>query len=117
VTMDTAVNPAHQNLDVIALNIYQQDVKAGNAQNVPFIVSETLPGLTISEKFLETGWTIKATLPQLTGAKALAGAAGITQDLGTRNTKQGHIMSHKMQRVTSVFHPFDLQGHSTIGTS
>jgi len=105
VTMDTAVNPAHQNLDVIALNIYQQDVKAGNAQNVPFVVSEKLPGLTVSERFLETGWTIKATLPQLTGAKALAGAAGVTTDLGNRNQKQGHVMSHVMSRVTSVFNP------------
>ncbi len=117
VTMETAVNPAHQNLDVIALNIYQQDVKAGNAQNVPFVASEKLPGLTVSERFQEKAWTIKAALPQLTGAKVVAGAAGVTIDLGNRNQKQGSVMTHVLRRVTSVFHPFDSTGTSTIGMS
>lgn len=115
VTMETAVNPAHQTHDVLALNIYQRYVAAGSAQNVPFIVSEKLPGLVVSERFLETAWTIRAVLPTLTGAKGLAGAGGVTSDLGARNQKSGHTMSHTLMRVTSVFNLG--AGGSNIGTS
>jgi hypothetical protein len=114
VMLPTAVNPLHAgglDHDIVALNIYQQYVAAGSAQNQPVITGAYVaasggdPGLVISEKSLQTGWTITATLATPGSGSNVTGNVGLTTVLEPRETKSGHQMSMTLQRITKSVDP------------
>jgi hypothetical protein len=111
VTLPTAVNPLHQDHDVIALNIYQTAVAGGSVNSWPIVVGtstpatstpQPIPGLVVTQKFLELGWTIDIELPSPGSGQNITGGVGMTTMLEPRDQKQGHQMTHTLHRVTSL---------------
>jgi hypothetical protein len=117
VTLPTAVNPLHaggMDHDVVALNIYQQYVAAGSAQNNPVITGADIaasggdPGLVITENFIQDGWTITASLATPGSGANLVGNVGLSTVLEPREQKQGHTMAHTLHRITSTVNPANI---------
>lgn len=101
VTFTTAVNPAHQNLDVLSLQVLQN----GNPVIVGGSYSQTTRRLSLTDKFLETAWTINADLPAPGSASSLPGAAGVVTNLAARAAKSGPTMTHTCHRIISLCNP------------
>jgi hypothetical protein len=114
VTLPTAVNPLHaggMDRDIVSLNIYQQYYAAGSSQNNPVITGAYIaaaggdPGLIITQNFIQDGWTITANLANPGSGSNLTGNVGLTTVLEPRETKQGHVMSQTLHRITSTVSP------------
>ena len=127
VTFTTAVNPLHQNLDIISLEIYQKYVSSNSVANVPVIVQTLLADLSndyqypavgtsvpdgypsepygINNKFIETAWAIDIVMPQPGSSQLPGGGAGLTTTLDAVNSKTGYSMTHTCNRVTQMVDP------------
>lgn len=101
VQFTTAIHPGHQNLDVLSLEILQ----GGNPVVVGGTYSATTQQLSLTDKFLETAWTITAQLPAPGSASSLPGAAGVVTDLAARSSKSGPVMTHTVHRIISLCNP------------
>jgi hypothetical protein len=108
VSLVTAVNPLHEDHDVIALNLTTPYIQDGTLQNQVLVIGEApgqsgtiLPGITLSQNFLETAWQIDISLPT-PGSGNDAVTTGLTTAIEARQTAPGAVMTHSLMRVTNI---------------
>lgn len=120
VSLPTSVNPAHQNKDVVALNIYQQYIAAGSPQNWPVIVGTSTVNTTTFSGTISavSAGTQTFTITPAPGYLATGLGAGnsITVDAGTGSAETVSLSTYNPATGIGTATFAHSHGASTAGT-